>query len=276
MTLPHKRSAAGLEDTIKFVVRDNKEVLHLLRDLCYRNDTLNKSISDLEQASQRRRLRVRFSTGDIDQLQELQAAAAFLHHRDLEEMASVRTVIEKCYWKEKSPTSYPKAAPATSDAITPSTDFRLEMGQLEWQGQPTLAYHPPALATYKGDSIIVYWRPYQDDSWGYQNTEAFRERIESLTRVLNSNLKALDIGVLRSLGYFDQSSNIIGFAFKVPSNVTSGQKPTTLHQLFHALLKGLDIFNVGPLFEIAKALVSTVFEILNLGLLHKSIREYIA
>ena len=273
VTSPPKRSVAGIARTIKFVMRDKKKMQQLVKDLCYWNDSLNEMISGLEQASQRRRLRVRFSTGDVDQLQQLRAAAALLQHRDLEEMASARTVIEKGYWKEEPPTSYPDAAPTPSDAITPSTDFRLEMNQLSWQGLAFMTDQTRALATYKGESIIVDWRLYRDDTWRRQNPKAFRERTENLTKVLNSNLKALNVGVLHCVGYLDQSSTVTGYAFRAPSDTTPGTKPTNLHHLLSSVFKTSDVPGLGDRFELAKALVSTVFEILNLGWLHKNIRE---
>lgn len=270
---PPKRSVAGLVKTIKFVVRDKKKMQQLVKELCYWNDSLNEMISGLEQASARRRLRVRFSTGDVDRLQQLQAAAALLQHRDLEEMASARTVIEKGYWKEETPASYPEAAPAPSDAITPSTDFRLEMNQLDWQGLPCMTDQTRALAIYKGESIIVDWHLCRDDNWRRQNLKAFRERTENLTKVLNSNLKALNVGVLHCVGYLDQSLTITGYAFRAPSGTTRGQKPTNLYQLLSSVSKSSDVPSLGDRFELAKALVSTVFEILNLGWLHRNIRE---
>ncbi|KAL8929713.1 MAG: hypothetical protein Q9172_000270 [Xanthocarpia lactea] len=269
---PPKRSAIGLAKTIKFVVRDKKKLQQLVKDLCYWNDSLNEMISGLEQASARRSLRVRFSTGDLDQLQQLQAAAALLQHRDLEEMASARTVIEKGYWKEDPPNSQPEAAPAPSVTTTSNTDFRLEMKQLEWKGLPFMTDQTRALATYRGESIIIDWRLCRDDTWRRQNPKAFRQRTENLTKVLNSNLKALDVGVLHCVGYLDQSSTVTGYAFKFPSDVAPGQKPTTLHQLLTNVTKTSDVPDLGDRFELAKALVSTVFEILNLGWLHKNIQ----
>ncbi|KAI4282473.1 MAG: hypothetical protein L6R38_002897 [Xanthoria sp. 2 TBL-2021] len=269
---PPKRSVVGLAKTIKFVVRDKKKMQQLVKKLCYWNNSLNEMISGLEQASARRRLRVRFSTGDIDQLQQLQAAAALLQHRDLEEMASARTVIERGYWREESPISHPEAAPAPSDATTPVTDFSLDMNQLEWQGLPYITDQTRALATYKGESIIVDWRLCRDDTWRRQNPQAFHQRTENLTEVLNSNLKALNVGVLHCVGYLDPSSTATGYAFKAPSDTTPGQKPTTLHQLLTNVSRSSDVPDLGDRFELAKALVSTVFEILNLGWLHKNIQ----
>ena len=227
---PPKRSVIGLAKTFKFVVRDKKKMQQLVKDLCNWNDSLNHLISGLEQASARRRLRVQFSTGNVDQLQQLQAAAALLQHRDLEEMASARTVIEKGYWKEEPLISQSRGAPAQSNATITATDFRLEMNQLDWQGLPFMTDQTRALATYKGESIIVDWRLCRDDTWRRENPKAFRQRTENLTQVLNSDLKALNVGVLHCVGYLDQSSTVTGYAFRAPADTSPGQKPTNLHQ----------------------------------------------
>ncbi|KAL8988350.1 MAG: hypothetical protein Q9169_008570, partial [Polycauliona sp. 2 TL-2023] len=86
------------------------------------------------------------------------------------------------------------------------------------------------------------------------------------------NLKALNVGVLHCIGYLDQSSTVTGYAFKAPPGTTPGRKPTTLHQLLTNVSKSSDVPDLGDRFELAKALVSTVFEILNLGWLHKNIQ----
>ncbi|KAL8727442.1 MAG: hypothetical protein Q9166_006030 [cf. Caloplaca sp. 2 TL-2023] len=269
---PPKRSVIGLARTIKFVVRDKKKMQQLLKELCHWNDSLDKMTSKLEQESARRRLRVRFSTGNVDQLQQLQAAAALLQHRDLEELASARTVIEKGYSKGEASIPTTETAPALSDATNPDNDFRLEMNQLEWQGLPFMTDQTRALATYKGESIIVDWRLCRDDTWRRQNPKAFRQRTENLTRVLNSDLKALGVGVLHCIGYLDQTTTVTGYAFKAPPDTPPGQKPIPLHQLLTNVTKPSEVPDLGDRFELAKALVSTVFEILNLGWLHKNIQ----
>ncbi|KAI4248474.1 MAG: hypothetical protein L6R40_001035 [Gallowayella cf. fulva] len=267
---PPKRSVVGLARTIKFVVRDKKKMQQLVKELCHWNDSLDKMMSRLEQESARRRLRVRFSTGNVDHLQQLQAAAALLQHRDLEEMASARTVIETGYARENNLAPLVHGAPATSDAT--AIDFRLEMNQLEWQGLPFMTDQTRALATYRGESIIVDWRLCRDDTWRRQNPKAFRQRTENLTKVLNSDLKALNVGVLHCIGYLDQTTTVTGYAFKAPPDTLPGQKPITLHQLLSNVTKPSEVPDLGDRFELAKALVSTVFEILNLGWLHKNVQ----
>lgn len=271
---PPKRSVLGLARTIKFVLRDKKKMETLVKELCYWNDSLDKMTSRLEQESMRRRLRVKFSTGNIDELQQLEAAAALLQHRDLERMASARTVIERGYTNEAS-SQPPDANTTQPGATTPNneSDFRLEMNQLDWHGLPFMTDQVRAMATYRGEGIIVDWRLCRDDTWRRQNPKAFRQRTENLTRVLNSDLKALNVAVLHCVGYLDQSSTVTGYAFRVPPEVNPRQKPITLHQLLTNVTKTSDVPDLGDRFELAKVLVSTIFEILNIGWLHKNIRK---
>ncbi|KAL8718617.1 MAG: hypothetical protein Q9225_004258 [Loekoesia sp. 1 TL-2023] len=270
---PPKRSVLGLARTIKFVLRDKKKMETLVKELCYWNDSLDKMTSRLEQESMRRRLRVKFSTGNIDELQQLEAAAALLQHRDLERMAYARTVIERGYSTESG--SRPLDATSTQPGATSpnnESDFRLEMNQLDWHGLPFMTDQVRATATYRGEGIIVDWRLCRDDTWRRQNPKAFRQRTENLTRVLNSDLKALNVAVLHCVGYLDQSSTVTGYAFRVPPGANPRQKPITLHQLLTNVTKTSDVPDLGDRFELAKVLVSTVFEILNIGWLHKNIQ----
>lgn len=271
---PPKRSVIGLARTIKFVLRDKRKMETLIKELCYWNDSLDKMTSRLEQESMRRRLRVKFSTGNVDDLQQLQAAAALLQHRDLERMASARTVIERGYSTE-TPSQPLGADTIPPGAITPNTesDFRLEMNQLDWHGLPFMTDQSRAMATYRGEGIIVDWRLCRDNTWRRQNPKAFRQRTENLTRVLNSDLRALNVAVLHCVGYLDQSSTVTGYAFRVPPGANPRQKPITLHQLLTNVTKTSDVPDLGDRFELAKTLVSTVFEILNIGWLHKNIRK---
>ncbi|KAL8660838.1 MAG: hypothetical protein Q9202_006165 [Teloschistes flavicans] len=269
---PPKRSVIGLARTIKFVLRDKRKMEQLVKELCYWNDSLDKMIDRLAQESMRRRLRVRFSTGNIDQLQQLQAAACILQHRDLAEMASARTVIEQGQNSEKS-TRTPNTP---TEPPIPSTDerFRLEMNQLDFgQNLPFMTDQTRASATTSsGESIIVDWRLSRDDLWRKQNPKAFRQRTENLTKVLNSDLKALNVAVLHCIGYLDQSSTVTGYAFKIPPEAPAGQKPVTLHQLLTNVTKPSDVPDLGDRFELAKTLTTTVFEILNIGWVHKNIQ----
>ncbi|KAI4207746.1 MAG: hypothetical protein LQ346_000396 [Caloplaca aetnensis] len=274
VTSPKKRSLLGLARSFKFVLRDKKKMEALVKELCYWNDSLDKMTSRLEQESARRRLRVRFSTGNIDELQQLQAAAALLQHRDLEKMASARTVIEKGYSSE-TPPQPPDSLNSPVESNTPNaeSDFRLEMNQLDWHGLPFMTDQSRAVATYRGEGIIVDWRLCRDDTWRRQDPKGFGQRTENLTSVLNSDLRALDVAVLHCIGYLDQSTTVTGYAFKIPPEATPGTKFITLHQLLtNPAMKSSDVPDLGDRFQLAKVLATTVFEILNIGWLHKNIQ----
>lgn len=278
VTSPKKRSLLGLARSFKFVLRDKKKMEALVKELCYWNDSLDKMTSRLEQESARRRLRVRFSTGNIDELQQLQAAAALLQHRDLEKMASARTVIEKGYSSE-TPPQPPDSLNSPVESNTPNaeSDFRLEMNQLDWHGLPFMTDQSRAVATYRGEGIIVDWRLCRDDTWRRQDPKGFGQRTENLTSVLNSDLRALDVAVLHCIGYLDQSTTVTGYAFKIPPEATPGTKFITLHQLLtNPAMKSSDVPDLGDRFQLAKVLATTVFEILNIGWLHKNIRELLS
>ena len=68
---------------VTFVLRNNKKIEQLMKQLNYWNDRLDKT-SRLEQESSRRRLRTYLSSGNTTQLQYLEAAAALFQHKDLE------------------------------------------------------------------------------------------------------------------------------------------------------------------------------------------------
>ena len=131
----------------------------LIKELCYWNDSLNKMTSRLEQESMRRRLRVKFSTGDVSQLQQLQAAASLLQHQDLERMATARTVIETgdlSHNLVRPPEAINSSPDLTASKANPG--FRLEMNQIDWQGLPFMTDQTRAIGTYNGEDIIVDWR----------------------------------------------------------------------------------------------------------------------
>ena len=62
------------------------------------------------------------------------------------------------------------------------------------------------------------------------------------------------------------------YAFRLPLDALSGQDPVALHQMLMHTKKPSDIPDLSERFELAKALVSTVFEIHNIGWMHKNIQ----
>ena len=236
----------------------------LIKQLNYWNDSLDKMTSKLDQESSRRKLRTYFSTDDATQLQYLEAAAALFNHQDLGRMARVRTLIDQGYRGEKSQD--------LEASLNPAPEYRLMMEHLQWQCIPYQTDQVRAMAKLGDENIIVDWRGCQDNTWRRENPSAFRRRTENLTKILNSDLRPLGISVLHCVGYLDQNINITGYAFRLPPDVPPGQNPMTLHQLLMRAKSANDIPDLGERFDLAKALTSTVFEIHNLGWVHKNIQ----
>lgn len=276
---PPKNMFSSLHRRIKFQLRDRKKIEDLIQTLCYCNDSLDKLTSRLEQAAQRRRLRTHFSAGNTTQLQHLEAAAAMLNHRDIQQMARVRIVIEQGYVDESSPIWSPEKVMAPALASTgaieaPQTPgYRLEMAELEWVGGlPFTTDKVRATAVYQGREVIVDWRSCQDDSWRRENPAAFHQRTKNLTKILNSDLRPLNLAVLHCIGYLEKTKHCTGYAFDLPPHAEPKQKHVTLHDLLVRRQKPEEVPDLGERFELAKALVSTVFEIHNLGWMHKNIQ----
>lgn len=276
---PPKNAFTSLSRRIKFELRDKKRIEDLIKQLCYWNDSLDKMTSGLEQDAQRRRLRTHFSTGDTTQLQHVEAAAAMLNHRDIQQMARVRLVIEQEYVIESSPILSPRKAMAPALASPgviegPQTpNYRLEMAQLNWVGgNPFATDKTRATAIFQEREVIVDWRSCQDDSWRRENPAAFHQRTMNLTKILNSDLRPLNLAVLHCIGYLDKTKHCTGYAFDIPTHAEPNQKHVTLHDLLVRRPRPEDVPDLGERFELAKALVSTVFEIHNLGWMHKNIQ----
>ena len=204
--------------------------------LSHWNNGLDQLTSRLDQDSSRRRLRTFCSTSDTDQLRHLEAAADLLEHRDIQLMAAARMVIEQGYLSEQ-PDCPPEfvLSPADPDGrcigSSPSSGYRLEMDQLQWQGTPYATDQVRAIARYGEESVIVDWRCCQDDSWRRTNPRAFQRRTENLTKILNSDLKPLSLSILHCVGYLNQSRNVTGYAFRLPNGAQPGQEPFTLYDL---------------------------------------------
>ena len=204
--------------------------------LSHWNNGLDQLTSRLDQDSSRRRLRTFFSTSDTAQLRHLEAAADLLEHRDIQLMAAARIVIEQGYLSEQ-PDCPPEfvLSPADPDGrcigSSPSSGYRLEMDQLQWQGKPYATDQVRAMARYREESVIVDWRCCQDDSWRRTNPRAFQRRTENLTKILNSDLKPLSLSILHCVGYLNQSHNVTGYAFRLPNGARPGQEPFTLYDL---------------------------------------------
>ncbi|MCJ1276534.1 hypothetical protein MMC21_004340 [Puttea exsequens] len=264
---PPRRTLKGLFRTSKFVLRDKRRIEYLIKKLGGYNDSLNQMSSRLEQEKHRRRLRALLSTGDIAELEYLETAARMFHHPDIQRMASARSVIEQA----NRPEPAKKLHDSSERPMSPISEFRLEMNQLKWQDTPYGTDRPRAMATYLGSSVIVDWQSCSDDTWRRQYPLEFHARTDKLAQILNSNLRPLSLSVLHCVGYLDKNSNVTGYAFRLPENAAPGSSPVTLEHLLKNVRKPEDIPDLGERFDLAKALVNTIFEIHNLGWMHKNI-----
>ena len=246
------------------MLRDKEKLERLIKKLCYWNDSLTKLSPQVDEEASRRRLRVYCSTNYFAELEQVQQAAAILEHRDIEAIAGTRSLIQQGYEQELS-NQGPK-----SPMDSPS-EYLLEMNDFKWQGIPYMTEQRRAIATYKGQSVIVDWRSCRDDAWRRKNRDAFRLRTENLAKILNQDLRSLNLNVLHCVGYLDQSANVTGYAFRPPEGVPAGQKPLSLYEILVKTKKPGDIPDLGERFRLARGLMSTLFEIHNLGWMHKNI-----
>lgn len=277
---PSKHGFSTYTKRVKFVLTKQKKMKDLVMKLSQLNNGLDQLTSRLDQASSRRRLRTFFSTSDTRQLRHLEAAADLLEHRDIQLMAAARIVIEQGYLSEQPDCPPELATPppfleGQCIGRLPSSGYRLEMGQLQWQEKPYATDQVRAMARYGEESVIVDWRCCQDDSWRRTHPKAFRRRTENLTRILNSDLEPLGLSILHCVGYLDQSRNVTGYAFRLPSGAQPGQEPFTLYDLLKRVERPnqpKEFPDLGERFELAKALVTTVFNIHNIGWVHKNIQ----
>lgn len=260
-----KNTISSVSRTFKFVLRDKKKIEKLIKKLRDRNDSLNSMTSQLEQESSRRRLRARLPTDNP----ELRAAAALLNHHDIENMANARNVIEQGIKFEQH-----SGLPGQEGHFqVSSTDYLLRYDQLNFHGIPFSADQSRTIATFREEAVLVDWRCCRDDTWRRENPAAFQQRTENLARILNSDLQSLNLSVLHCVGYINQNSSVTGYAFRLPLDAEPGERPVSLHHLLTQVRGRLDVPGLDERFELAKALVSTIFELHNMGWVHKNIQS---
>ena len=264
-----KWSLSGVHKKIRFVLRDRKRMDAMIKQLCYFNDSLEKMTSQLHQDSLRRSLRTQFTTKEPSEMPLVEQAADLLEHRDIQMLASARIVVDEAQKLEQY--SGLEASQASLDEPPKVTGLQLDRTFLEWKQTPFVTERIRALATYKSENVIVDWRSCQDDAWRKSRPEAFRRRTENLTRILNSDLRPLNLSILHCVGYLNESKNFTGYAFRLPDHVQPHQQHVTLHDLITKERRPRDLPDLGDRFQLAKALVSTIFEIGNIGWLHKNI-----
>ena len=244
---------------------EKKQIERFLQSLCYWNDSLDGLTPLLQRESSRRQLRAHFSTSNIAELRNLEAAAAFLKHQDIERMASIRSFIEQeSYGLDRSQLQSPDNGPSW---------YRLEANDFELQEIPYQTDQPRAMATLRGgESVIVDWQKCLDDSWRREHPATFRRRTQNLITILNTGLRPVNHSILHCVGYLERESNITGYAFRLPPGADPGRMPVTLHHLLCNASNSWDIPDVGERHQLAEALISTVYEIQNLGWSHKNIQ----
>ena len=262
------RSLVRLRKTFNYHLLEKKQIERLLQTLCYWNDSLDGLTPQLQRESSRRQLRAHFSTGNIAELRNLEAAAAFLKHQDIERMANIRSFIEQeNYGLDRSQFQSPDNLPST-----PPPEYRFEADDFEWQEVPYQTDQPRAMATLRGESVIVDWQMCLDDSWRREHPAIFQRRTQNLIRILNTGLRPVNLSILQCVGYLQRESNVTGYAFRLPPGAEPGQMPVTLHYLLCNTSKSGYIPDVGERHQLAEALISTLYEIQNLGWSHKNIQ----
>ncbi|KAN0071595.1 hypothetical protein V8E54_010191 [Elaphomyces granulatus] len=269
--LSAKRILARITLGMKFVVKDKKKLEEMVKELCYLNDSLHKLAPSLDQESSRRQLRTRLHTTDIVQLRLLRDAAALLDHRDIEQMADTKFAIEEYYLSEMLDL---ETKPESHEV---PHGLRLNSAHLKFHGVASLVNQVPCLATYHyrdghEEIVLVDWRSCRNDEWRRNNPAAFQRRTENLAKILNRDLSSLKLHVLHCIGYTNQQ-NLTGYLFRPPLEAQDGREPVNLHELLSRTSKACDIPSLGDRFELAKALVSTVFEFHNLGWMHKNLQS---
>jgi len=156
-------------------------------------------------------------------------------------------------------------------------DLQLNSDRLKFHGVASLVNQVRCLATYHyrdghEEIVLVDWRSCRNYEWRRTNPAAFQRRTENLAKVLNRDLSSLKFNVLHCIGYTNQH-NLTGYLFRPPSEAQARQEPVNLHELLSQTSKACDIPSLSDRFELAKALVSTVFEFHNLGWVHKNLQS---
>ena len=261
---PPEYSLLKSRKTLNYNLLDKNHMKRLLQTLCYWNDSLDELTPILVRKSSRRQLRVHFSTSNTAELQNLQAAATFLKHQDIERMASIRSFIEQeNSGLDRSQLQSPDNEPSW---------YRLEADDFRWQKVPYQTDQSRTIAIWRGESVIVDWQNCLDDSWRREHPATFRRRTQNLITILNTGLRPMNLSILHCVGYLEREPNITGYAFHLPPGAWPGKMPVTLHSLLCNIGKSEYIPDVGERHQLAEALVSTVYEIHNLGWSHKNIQ----
>lgn len=231
----------------------------------------------------RRTLRTQFiATDEIDQLKLLEETAIMVGHEDLEHVASTKRFVRQTYQSEElcatleATKLQTQVEPATPDADK-TRNWILDIGRLHYEGVAIMTDHSRTLGTYcyddgEKEAALAVWSSCRDDSWRRHNPVAFRTRVSNLVKILNQDLLAKGFRVLRCIGYVQASSTKAGYLYQPPPEAVEGSEPISLYDILSKVETTADIPVLGDRFELAKAIVTTVFEFHNVGWMHKNIQ----
>lgn len=268
---------------VKWATRDKKKLEQLVKKLKRYNNSLDHLAPNVEQAAMRRTLRTQFvATDEIDQLELLEETAMMVGHQDLEHVASTKRFVRQVYQSEELCATLeatelrPQVDPNTYDADITRNWF-LDIDRLRFEDVPIMSDHSRTLGIYwyddgEKETALVVWSCCRDGSWRRHNPVAFRTRVSNLVKILNKDLLPKGFRVLRCIGYVQVSSTTAGYLYQPPAEALMGRSPISLYEILRRIESSADIPVLGERFELARAIVTTVFEFHNVGWMHKNIQ----
>lgn len=268
---------------MKWATRDKKKLEQLARSLKRHNNSLDRLATNVGQDANRRMLRTVFvATDNIDQLELLQETAIMVGHEDLEHVARTKRFVRQFSQSEELCATHEAAKLSTQvesdtqDADTPR-NWILDIGCFHHEGAVVMVDHSRTSGIYcyndgKKQAALVVWSGCLDDSWRRQNPAAFRTRVSNLVEILNNDLLAKGLRILRCIGYIRASSVMAGYLYQPPPEAVAGSEPISLYDILCKTGSHTDIPVLGDRFELAKAIVIAVFEFHNVGWMHKNIQ----
>ena len=253
---------------IKYVLRDKPKLKNLVHKLCHLNDSLEKMSSQLERDSLHRSLKINIATKAMSEMPQVRDAAALLHHKSIQQLASARLVAGQN--SDDNEPQQPHGI-AESHSTVPQRSFCMDNQDIDYVGRKYSGSHERVIAVYKGQEVIVDWRASEDDAWRRNNQQAFQKRTENLTMLLNEDLQPANVAILPCVGYVNQGKHLTGYAFRIPESAKRYRKHLTLFDFIAQERERRDFPDLGDRFELAKALVNTIFEIHSINWMHKNI-----
>lgn len=203
-------------------------------------------------------------------------------HEDLEHVARTKRFVRQFYQSEELCVTLEatklstQVEPETHNADTPR-NWILDIDCFHHEGFAVMADHSRTSGTYcyndgKNEAALVVWHGCLHDSWRRQNPAAFRTRVSNLVEILNNDLIAKGLRILRCIGYVQASSTMAGYLYQPPPEAVAGSEPISLYDILNKMERHADIPVLGDRFELAKAIVIAVFEFHNVGWMHKNIQ----